>query len=50
MLPDGNYKILSPMFDPRRMREVCINGQLMLLQLIEDLEQFELIQLTQWLN
>lgn len=32
------------MFDPKRMREVCINGQLMLLQLIEDLEQFELIQ------
>lgn len=26
------------------MREVCINGQLMLLQLIEDLEQFDLIQ------
>lgn len=41
---NGEYKLLSPMFDPRRMREVCINGQLMLLQLIEDLEQFELIQ------
>ncbi len=46
----GDYKVLSPMFDPRRMREVCINGQLMLLQLIEDLKQFELIQLTSWLN
>lgn len=43
-LDDGSYKILSNMFDPRRMREVCINGQLMLLQLIEDLEQFDLIQ------
>lgn len=43
-LEDGSYKILSNMFDPRRMREVCINGQLMLLQLIEDLEQFDLIQ------
>lgn len=32
------------MYDPKRMREVCINGQLMLLQLIEDLEQFDLIQ------
>ena len=42
--PTGDYKILSPMFDPRRMREVCVNGQLMLLQLIEDLAQFELIQ------
>lgn len=44
LLDNGDYKILSPMFDPRRMREVCINGQLMLLQLIEDLEQFDLIQ------
>lgn len=43
-LDNGSYKILSPMFDPKRMREVCINGQLMLLQLIEDLEGFELIQ------
>lgn len=43
-LNSGSYKILSPMFDPRRMREVCINGQLMLLQLIEDLEGYELIQ------
>lgn len=44
LLDNGTYKLLSPMFDPRRMREVCINGQLMLLQLIEDLEQFDLIQ------
>lgn len=41
---DGKYKVLSDIYDPVRMREVCINGQLMLLQLIEDLEQFELIQ------
>ena len=34
--PDGQYKVLSDIFDPRRMREVCINGQLMILQLIED--------------
>lgn len=32
------------MYDPKKMREVCINGQLMLLQLIEDLAQFDLIQ------
>lgn len=44
MLPNGEYKRLSPMFDPKMMRNVCINGQLMLLQLIEDLEQFDLIQ------
>lgn len=44
LLDNGTYELLSPMFDPRRMREVCINGQLMLLQLIEDLEQFDLIQ------
>lgn len=44
LLDNGEYKLLSPLFDPRRMREVCINGQLMLLQLIEDLEQFDLIQ------
>ena len=34
--PDGQYQVLSDVFDPRRMREVCINGQLMILQLIED--------------
>lgn len=34
--PDGQYKVLSDVYDPRRMREVCINGQLMILQLIED--------------
>ena len=43
-LDNGSYKILSNMFDPKRMREVCINGQLMLLQLIEDLSSYELIQ------
>lgn len=41
---DGKYKVLSDVYDPVRMREVCINGQLMLLQLIEDLEKYELIQ------
>lgn len=43
-MSDGTYQVLSPIYDPVRMREVCINGQLMLLQLIEDLEQFDLIQ------
>lgn len=41
---DGKYKVLSDVYDPVRMREVCINGQLMLLQLIEDLEKYEIIQ------
>lgn len=41
---DGKYKVLSNVYDPKRMREVCINGQLMLLQLIEDLSQFKLVQ------
>ena len=41
---DGKYQVLSDLYDPVRMREVCINGQLMLLQLIEDLSQFNLIQ------
>lgn len=41
---DGKYKVLSDVYDPVRMREVCINGQLMLLQLIEDLKEYELIQ------
>lgn len=41
---DGKYQVLSDLYDPIRMREVCINGQLMLLQLIEDLAQFNLIQ------
>ena len=39
-LDNGTYKIQSPVYDPKRMREVCINGQLMLLQLIEDLSTF----------
>lgn len=43
-MSDGTYQVLSPIYDPVRMRGVCINGQLMLLQLIEDLEQFDLIQ------
>lgn len=45
-LPDGQYKVLSNLYDPRRMREVCINGQLMLLQLIEVLSEsgFQLVQ------
>lgn len=44
---DGKYKVLSDVYDPVRMREVCINGQLMLLQLIEDLssnDDYKLIQ------
>ena len=45
-LADGTYKVQSPMYDPKRMREVCINGQLLLLQLMEDLEEFKCIQLT----
>ena len=40
----GKYKVLSDVYDPVRMREVCINGQLMILQLIEELLQFNLIQ------
>jgi hypothetical protein len=47
--PDGQYKVLSEVYDPRRMREVCINGQLMILQLIEDVcEELDatLVQLT----
>lgn len=45
--PDGQYQVLSDVFDPRRMREVCINAQLMLLQLIEELSSnndYELVQ------
>lgn len=34
---NGKYQVLSDVYDPKRMREVCINGQLMLLQLIEEL-------------
>lgn len=44
---DGKYKVLSDVYDPVRMREVCINGQLMLLQLIEELSSnndYELVQ------
>lgn len=41
---DGKYQVLSDVYDPVRMREVCINGQLMILQLIEELVQFNLIQ------
>lgn len=45
-LEDGTYKVQSVVYDPKRMREVCINGQLLLLQLMEDLEDFKCIQLT----
>lgn len=44
---DGKYKALSDVYDPVRMREVCINGQLMLLQLIEDLSSNNNYQLIQ---
>lgn len=40
-LEDGTYKVQSTVYDPRRMREVCINGQLLLLQLMEDLKDFK---------
>lgn len=43
-LEDGTYKVQSVVYDPKRMREVCINGQLLLLQLMEDCEQFNCIQ------
>lgn len=43
-LKNGKYQVLSDVYDPIRMREVCINGQLMILQLIEELSQFNLIQ------
>lgn len=45
--PDGQYQVLSDVFDPRRMREVCINAQLMLLQLIEELSSNNDYQLIQ---
>lgn len=35
-LDNGDYKTMSPMADPKKAREICINGQLMLMQLIED--------------
>lgn len=41
---NGKYQVLSDLYDPVRMREVCINGQLMLLQLIEDLSSYQLMQ------
>ena len=43
----------SPAYDPRQANNICVNGQLLLVDLIEKLEAvkgFELIQLTQWLN
>lgn len=43
----------NPLYDPRNNNLMCVNGQLMLLDLLERLEDvpgFELIQLTQWLN
>lgn len=43
-MEDGSYKVQSTMYDPKRMREVCINGQLLILQLMEKLQEFELIQ------
>lgn len=44
---DGSFTVLSEAYDPRRMREVCINGQLMILQLIEDLSSNNDYQLIQ---
>lgn len=43
---EKRYKVQSPVYDPKRMREVCINGQLLILQLMEQLKDFELVQLT----
>ena len=39
---NGQYKAMSDAYDPRRMREVCINGQLLILQLIEDVDAAKL--------
>lgn len=45
---DNSYKTMSDVYDPKRMREVCINGQLMILQLIEDVcEMLPRTQLVQ---
>lgn len=44
----NKYKVMSDVYDPKRMREVCINGQLMILQLIEDVcEMLPRTQLVQ---
>lgn len=44
----NKYKVMSDVYDPKRMREVCINGQLMILQLIEDVcETLPMTQLVQ---
>lgn len=41
----------NPLYDPRQSNNVCVTGQLLLLDLIEKLEPYgEIIQLTQWLN
>lgn len=41
----------NPLFDPQMANNVCVAGQLLLLDLIERIEDVsELIQLTQWLN
>lgn len=47
-LEDNTYKTLSDLYDPKRGREVCINGQLMILQLIEDV--CETLPSTQLVN
>lgn len=44
---DGTYTVLSDAYDPRQMRAVCINGQLCILQLIEDLSSNNDYQLIQ---
>ena len=41
----------NPMYDPRQANNVCVFGQLLLLDLIEHLEgHCDLIQLTYWLK
>lgn len=44
---NNKYQVLSDVYDPKKGREVCINGQLMLLQLIEELSSNNDYQLIQ---
>ena len=41
----------NPMLDPNSANSVCINGQLLLLDLVEKVEHLgEIVQLTKWLK
>lgn len=44
---NNKYQVLSDVYDPKKGREVCVNGQLMLLQLIEELSSNKDYQLIQ---